>query len=78
MNLTSSEIGRLGEIATLYEVAGYPKPGNVHRTQNFKNMYFEDFLVSSVVIKDNLEQVAQKTFKCYPNSLNEVNLVKTY
>ena len=74
MNLTSSEIGRLGDISTLYEGAGYPKPGNVHRTQNFKNMYFEDFLVSSVVIKDNLEQVAQKTFKCYPNSLNEVNL----
>ncbi|MBE6493043.1 MAG: ATP--dephospho-CoA triphosphoribosyl transferase CitG [Methanosphaera stadtmanae] len=74
MNLTSSEIGKLGEIATLYEVAAYPKPGNVHRTHDFENMSFEDFLVSSVVIKDNLQHVAEKTFKCYPNLLNEVNL----
>ena len=55
MNLTSSEIGRLGEIATLYEVAGYPKPGNVHRTQNFKNMYFEDFLVKILKSLQNSE-----------------------
>ena len=74
MKLTSSEIGKLGEIAALYEVAGYPKPGNVHRTYNFEDMFFEDFLVSSVYIKENLEHVADKTFKFYPNLLNEINL----
>jgi triphosphoribosyl-dephospho-CoA synthase len=32
------------------EVAGYPKPGNVHRLRDFSDTLFEDFLVTSVVV----------------------------
>ena len=31
------------------EVAGYPKPGNVHRLRDFSDTLFEDFLVTAVV-----------------------------
>jgi triphosphoribosyl-dephospho-CoA synthase len=31
------------------EVAGYPKPGNVHRLRDFSDTIFEDFLVTAVV-----------------------------
>lgn len=31
------------------EVAGYPKPGNVHRLRDFKDTRFEDFLVTGLV-----------------------------
>jgi triphosphoribosyl-dephospho-CoA synthase len=31
------------------EVAGYPKPGNVHRLRDFSDTIFEDFLVAAIV-----------------------------
>lgn len=35
--------------AILLEVAAYPKPGNVHRTRDFSDTRFEDFLITGVV-----------------------------
>ena len=43
-------IAKTAQIASVLEVSGYPKPGNVHRTQDFTDMVFEDFLISGVVI----------------------------
>lgn len=74
MNMNSQDIGKLGEIAALFEVSAYPKPGNVHRTHDFDNMSYEDFLISSVCIRGHLEQVANKTSKYYPNLLNEIRM----
>lgn len=31
------------------EVAGYPKPGNVHRLRDFSDTLFEDFLVTAII-----------------------------
>ncbi len=31
------------------EVSGYPKPGNVHRLKNYKDIWFEDFILTSIV-----------------------------
>ena len=42
-------IGKIAQIASVLEVSGHPKPGNVHRTQDFDDMVFEDFLISGVV-----------------------------
>ncbi len=30
-------------VASLLELAGWPKPGNVHRTQDFQDTKFEHF-----------------------------------
>jgi triphosphoribosyl-dephospho-CoA synthase len=36
------------------EVAGYPKPGNVHRLRDFSDTLFEDFLVSAIVAEHHM------------------------
>jgi len=72
--LNFRNIAQLGEIAALLEVSGYPKPGNVHRTQNFQNMTYEDFLISASVLRENLEIVAFNASKYYPNLLDKIYL----
>lgn len=56
-------IGKIAQIASVLEVSGYPKPGNVHRTRDFHDMVFEDFLISGIVIGDTIEKVATSTSK---------------
>ncbi len=51
-----NEIAKLAQIASVLEVSGYPKPGNVHRTRNFEDMVFEDFIISGVVIGDTVRE----------------------
>jgi len=56
--MESKEIAKLAQLASVLEVSGYPKPGNVHRTRNFDDMAFEDFIISGVVIGDTIEEAA--------------------
>lgn len=74
MRLNNKDIAKLGEIATLLEVSGYPKPGNVHRTQDFDDMTYEDFLISGASIRESLETVVNNASNCYPNTLNQINV----
>jgi triphosphoribosyl-dephospho-CoA synthase len=53
-------VAKIAQIASVLEVSGYPKPGNVHRTQNFTDMVFEDFLISGIVIGDVMKKAANK------------------
>lgn len=53
-------ISKLAQIASVLEVSGYPKPGNVHRTRDFDDMVFEDFLISGIVIGDTIEKAASQ------------------
>lgn len=50
-------------LASLLEVAGWPKPGNVHRTKNFKNTKFEHFLAGIVAIQPNFREFCEKIFQ---------------
>lgn len=54
--MESKEIAKLAQIASVLEVSGYPKPGNVHRTRNFDDMVFEDFIISGVVIGETIRE----------------------
>ncbi len=38
-------------LASLLEISGWPKPGNVHRTKNFENTRFEHFLAAITAIQ---------------------------
>ena len=58
--LKPEQIGKIVEIASVLEVSGYPKPGNVHRTRNYDDMVFQDFVISGVVIGDTMEEVANQ------------------
>ena len=51
-----SEIAKLAQIASALEVSGYPKPGNVHRTRDYDDMVFEDFIISGIVIGDTIRE----------------------
>ena len=56
--MDAKEIAKRVQIASALEVSGYPKPGNVHRTRNFDDMAFEDFIRSGVVIGNTVEEAA--------------------
>lgn len=50
--MKAEEIAKIAQIASALEVSGYPKPGNVHRTRDYDDMVFEDFIISGIVIGD--------------------------
>ena len=58
--MEAKEIAKLAQIASVLEVSGWPKPGNVHRTRNYDDMVFQDFAISAVVIGDTMEEVASQ------------------
>ena len=65
MNLVSfaekaDHISRCLELAILYEVSGYPKPGNVHRTADFPKTTFEHYLASAVAIAPSFRKAAEQ------------------
>ncbi|BAW31291.1 MAG TPA: triphosphoribosyl-dephospho-CoA synthase [Methanothermobacter sp.] len=55
-----SFVAKIAQLAAALEVSGYPKPGNVHRTQNFDDMSFEDFIISAIVIGDTMKEAAER------------------
>lgn len=69
-------IGKCAQIASVLEVSGHPKPGNVHRTQNFSDMVFEDFLLSGIAIGKTMEKSAAKGFdlRDKPEKWQDINL----
>ena len=60
-------VAKTAQIASVLEVSGHPKPGNVHRTHDFDDMVFEDFLISGVVIGDTMKKAAKRGFKYKDN-----------
>lgn len=66
-------ITKCAQIASVLEVSGHPKPGNVHRTQDFPDMAFEDFLISGVVIGDNIRRAAHRGSR-YHDSMHKIGL----
>lgn len=53
-------IAKTAQLASVLEVSGHPKPGNVHRTQDFEDMVFEDFLISGVAIGETMRKAAER------------------
>ncbi|MHA1913033.1 MAG: triphosphoribosyl-dephospho-CoA synthase [Promethearchaeota archaeon] len=63
---TTDDILRCITLASLLEVSGWPKPGNVHRTKDFEDTRFEHFLAGIAAIQPNFrklfERVSQHSF----------------
>lgn len=57
--MDSKTIAKIAQIASCLEVSGSPKPGNVHRTRDYDDMVFEDFLISGIVIGDTIREAAE-------------------
>lgn len=70
-------IVKIAQISSALEVSGYPKPGNVHRTRDFNDMVFEDFIISGIVIGDSIKEAAFHANEInYSISFKEANLGK--
>ncbi|HTX61707.1 MAG TPA: triphosphoribosyl-dephospho-CoA synthase [Methanobacterium sp.] len=67
-------VAKIAQIASVLEVSGHPKPGNVHRTQDFEDMVFEDFLISGVAIGDTVKEAAKRGLRYGDEELSQINL----
>jgi len=56
----AEHVARCLQLATLLEVSAYPKPGNVHRTADFKETRYEHFLASACALAPSFKNAAQK------------------
>jgi triphosphoribosyl-dephospho-CoA synthase len=72
-------IARCLELAILYEVSGYPKPGNVHRTADFAETTFEHYLASAVELRPVFKRAAEQGIKLQEGKIehSQVGLGKT-
>lgn len=57
---TSEHVSRCLQLAILLEVSAYPKPGNIHRTTDFKETRYEHFLASAVAVAPHFKFAAEK------------------
>lgn len=52
-------------LSSLLEISGWPKPGNVHRTKNFKDTRFEHFLAGTAAILPNFREFCYGVYNNY-------------
>jgi triphosphoribosyl-dephospho-CoA synthase len=62
-------VGNCASIAALLEVSTYPKPGNIHRLNDYPETKYEHFLAGSVSMGREMGKLAGRTF-CSKNSMN--------
>ncbi len=67
-------IANAAQLASALEVSGYPKPGNVHRTADFEDTTFEQFIASSIAIGPALLDVAKKGFRSGKGLINVTDI----
>jgi triphosphoribosyl-dephospho-CoA synthase len=60
---TVDDLIRCISLASLLELSGWPKPGNVHRTKDFENTRFEHFLAGIVAIQPIFKKFCEKVFQ---------------
>lgn len=56
------DIIRCLTLASLLELAGWPKPGNIHRTKDFKDTRFEHFLAGIVAIQPDFREFCERIY----------------
>jgi len=60
-----NDLIRCLNLSSLLEISGWPKPGNVHRTKNFKDTKFEHFLAGTAAILPNFRELCSQVFDNY-------------
>jgi len=58
--MDEDQVARSAQLALLFEVSAYPKPGNVDRTHDFMDTSYEHFLASSVAVYPVLREAAMR------------------
>lgn len=57
------DVVRCLSLASLLELAGWPKVGNIHRTKDFENSRFEHFLAGISAIQPNFKEFCLRIFQ---------------
>lgn len=60
--LTLEDLARMAQLSSALEVCGHPKPGNVHRTSDFPDATFEQFVASTIAIGPAMLLAARRGF----------------
>jgi len=63
-------------LASLLEISGWPKPGNIHRTQDFKDTRFEHFLAGIAAIQPNFEKFCKRIYESTKDLTTQLSYVK--
>ncbi len=63
-------------LASLLELAGWPKPGNVHRTKNFENTRFEHFLAGIISIQPIFREFCEKIYQISFRNENDYSQIE--
>lgn len=58
-----NKVVQSAQLAMILEVSAYPKPGNVHRTADFKDTKYEHFLASAIAVLPQLQKAAKTGVK---------------
>jgi triphosphoribosyl-dephospho-CoA synthase len=70
------DLMRCINLASLLELAGWPKPGNVHRTKDFEDTRFEHFLSGIAAIQPNFRKYCEKIFQRLYNEDENYSFIK--
>jgi triphosphoribosyl-dephospho-CoA synthase len=54
----ADDVMRSAQLAVTLEVSGWPKPGNVHRTADFEDTTFEQFVAGSIALGPQIRRAA--------------------
>jgi triphosphoribosyl-dephospho-CoA synthase len=69
MKETPQYVSKCLQLALLLEVSAYPKPGNVHRTADFKGTRYEHFLASAVALSPYFMRCAKSGVAVHDETL---------
>lgn len=70
------DLVRCISLASLLEVSGHPKPGNVHRTRNFKETRYEHFLAGIAAIAPSFKELCERAHNELSNDDTDYSFVK--
>ncbi|MFX1443393.1 MAG: triphosphoribosyl-dephospho-CoA synthase [Promethearchaeota archaeon] len=73
---STDDLMRCITLSSLLELSGWPKPGNVHRTKDFKDTRFEHFLAGIAAIQPNFRDLCQRVYVNSNIKLKSHNFVK--
>ncbi len=63
-------------LSSLLELSGWPKPGNVHRTKNYKDTSFEHFLAGISAIQPNLRVLCERVYNVIVNDKSSFSTIE--
>lgn len=67
---------RCTNLASLLEISGWPKPGNIHRTKDFNDTNFEHFLAGIAAIQPNFEDFCKRIYELTTDLTVQFNYIE--